>query len=70
MYAISLQPFPKVQKELEQKITMLEQNLCTEENFDEYMNTKNELKKCYDNIADGAKIHSKCNWVSLSRKIY
>ena len=49
---------------------MLEQNLCTEENFDEYMNTENELEKCYDKIADGAKIHSKCNWVSLSRKIY
>ena len=33
------------QKELEQKITRLEQDLSTEENFDEYMSTKNKLKE-------------------------
>lgn len=40
----------KLQKELEQKITTLEQNLSTKENFDKYINTKNELKKCNDNL--------------------
>ena len=35
----------------------LKQNLFTEKNFDEYMNTKN----FYDNVADEIKICSKSN---------
>lgn len=51
----------KLQKDLEQKITTLEQNLTMEENFSEYMNTNYELEKFYDKVAEGVKIHSKSN---------
>ena len=43
------------------KITKLEQDIDSEEKFDEYEKTKNELEKIYDDIAEGVKIRSKCS---------
>ena len=58
----------QLQKGLQQKITTFEQNLSTKENLNEYMNTKKEFNKLHDKIADGVKIHSKCNWYQHEEK--
>ena len=58
----------QLQKGLQQKITMLEQNLSTKENLNEYMSTKKEFSKLHDKIADDVKIHSKCNWYQHEEK--
>ena len=50
------------------KITKLEQDIDSEEKFDEYEKTKNELEKIYDNIAEGVKIRSKCSWYQYGEK--
>ena len=57
----------KLQKDLEQKISTFVQNLSTEKNFDECMNTKNEFKKFDNKIVDGVKIHNKCNWYQYGK---
>ena len=58
----------KLQKEFEQKITTLEQGLSNKKRFDQYMNTKSELLKFYEKIADGVKIRSKCDWHQYGEK--
>ena len=50
------------------KITKLEQNIVSEEKFDEYDKTKNKHEKIYDNIAEGGKIRSKCSWYQYGKK--
>ena len=49
------------------KITKLEQDIDSEEKFDEYDKTKNKLEKIYDNIA-GVKIRSQCSWYQYGEK--
>ena len=50
------------------QITKLEQDIDSEEKFDESDKTKNELEKMYDNIAEGVKIRSKCSWYQYGEK--
>ena len=50
------------------KITKLEQDIDSEEKFDEYEKTMNELEKIYDNIAEGVKVRSKCSWYQHGEK--
>ena len=50
------------------KITKLEQDIDSEEKFDEYEKTKNKLEKIYDNVAEGVKIRSKCSWYQYGEK--
>ena len=45
----------KLQKYLEQKSATLERNLTTEESFNEFMDTKNELEKFYVKISEEVK---------------
>ena len=42
--------------------------IYTEENFEEYMDTKNKLEKFYVKINDGVKICSKCKWYQYEEK--
>ena len=51
----------KLQRDLETKIKNLEQNITSEDKFNEYKTVKDELKKFYDNISTGIKIWSKCD---------
>ena len=46
----------KLQRDLETKIKNLEQNITSEDKFNEYKTVKDELKKFYDNISTGIKI--------------
>ena len=50
------------------KITKLEQDIDSEEKFDEYEKTKNKLEKIYDNIAESVKIPSKYSWYQYGEK--
>ena len=50
------------------KIIKLEQDIDSEEKFDEYHGTKNGLDKIYDNIAECVKIRSKCSWYQYGGK--
>ena len=48
-------------------ITKLEQDIDSEEKFEEYDKTRSELEKIYDKIA-GVKIRSKCSWYQYGEK--
>ena len=67
--------FLKNQKSREQnadllcKIAKLEQDIDSEEKFEEYDKTRSELEKIYDKTA-GVKIRSKCSWYQYSEKIF
>ena len=50
------------------KITKLEQDIDTEEKFEEYDKTRSKLEKIYDKIAEGVKIRSKCSWYQYGEK--
>ena len=50
------------------KITKLEQDIDSEEKFDEYEKTKNKLEKIYDNIAESVKLPSKYSWYQYVEK--
>ena len=50
------------------KITKLEQDIDSEEKFDEYEKTKNKLEKIYDNIAESVKLPSKYSWYQYGEK--
>ena len=43
------------------KITKLEQDIDSEEKFEEYDKTRSGLEKIHDKIAEGVKIRSKCS---------
>ena len=68
--------FLKNQKSREQnadllcKIAKLEQDIDSEEKFEEYDKTRSELEKIYDKTAEGVKIRSKCSWYQYSEKIF
>ena len=50
------------------KITKLEQDIYSEEKFEEYDKTRSELEKIYDEIAEGVKICSKSSWYQYGEK--
>ena len=46
----------------------LEQNLNCDENLEQYGIYKNELNDIYNDISNGVKIRSKCNWYEFGEK--
>ena len=53
---------------LEQKLKFLENNPSSTLNLDEYYKTKDDLELIYDNIAEGVKVRSKCQWYENGEK--
>ena len=47
---------------------MLESNLNCDINSVEYINCKNQLEEIYDDIAEGIKVRSKCQWYEEGEK--
>ena len=58
----------KKQHELESKLKILEKSLSCDKNIEEYHKCKADLDEIYDNIAEGVKIRSKCQWYEESEK--
>ena len=52
----------KKQHELESKLKILEKSFSWNKNTEEYHKCKVDLDEIYDNIAEGVKIRSKCQW--------
>jgi len=52
---------------LEKKIATFTQNNVDQDNED-FKKAKEDLDKIYDDIANGIKIRSKCNWYELGEK--
>ena len=50
------------------KITELEKDIDSDEKFEEYDKTRNELEQIYDKIVEGVKIRSKCSWYQYGEK--
>ena len=50
------------------KITKLEQNIDTEEKFEQYDKTKRKLQKIYHKYAEGVKICIKCSCYQYGEK--
>ena len=53
---------------LENKLKLLESNLNCDVNSVEYINCKNQLEEICDNIAEGIKVRSKCQWYEEGKK--
>ena len=53
---------------LEGKLKELEQNLNCDENLEQYGIYKNELNDIYNDISNGIKIRSKCDWYEFGEK--
>ena len=58
----------KKQHTLESKLKKLEKSLSCDKNVEEYHKCKDELDEVHDNIAEGAKIRSKCQWYEENEK--
>ena len=58
----------KKQHELENKLKILEKFLSCDKNIEEYHKCKADLDEIYDNIAEGVKIRSKCQWYEENEK--
>ena len=56
------------QCELERKVKELEFNLNSETNFNEYTKSKSDLELIYEEIDEGVKISSKCQWFEEGEK--
>ena len=54
--------------ELESKLKEFEENLNNVENLEQYKLYKTELSEFYDDISNGIKIRSKCNWYEFGEK--
>ena len=52
----------KNQHELESKLKILEKSLSCDKNIEEYHKCKADLDEIYDNIAEGVKVRSRCQW--------
>ena len=50
------------QYSLGNKLKFLESNLNCGINLVEYINCKNQLEEIYDDVAEGIKVRSKCQW--------
>ena len=53
---------------LERKLKELEQNLNCDEKLEQYGIYKNELNDIYNDISNGIKIRSKCDWYKFGEK--
>ena len=58
----------KQREELEAILKILEKNLSTEENQCLYDKCIRDLKEIYDNIAEGIRIRSRCQWYEEGEK--
>ena len=58
----------KQREELEATLKLLEKNLSTEENQCLYDKCKRDLEEIYDNIAEGIRIRSRCQWYEEGEK--
>ena len=52
----------------ENKLKLLASNLNWDINSVEYINCKNQLEEIYDDIAEGIKVRSKCQWYEEGEK--
>ena len=59
----------KKQHELESKLKLIEKSLSCDKNIEEYHKCKADLDEIYDNIAEGVKIRSKCQWYEENEKL-
>ena len=62
------QKFRKQHADLLCKVTKLEQDIDSEEKFEEYDKTRSQLEKIYDYTAEGVKNCSKCSWYQYGEK--
>ena len=58
----------KNQHELESKLKILEKSLSCDKNIEEYHKCKADLDEIYDNIAEGVKVRSRCQWYEENEK--
>ena len=58
----------KKQHELESKLKILEKSLSCDKNIEEYHKCKADLDEIYDNIAEGVKVRSRCQWYEENEK--
>ena len=58
----------KKELELESKLKILEKCLSYDKDIEEYHKYKADLDKSYDNIAEGVKIRSRCQWYKENEK--
>ena len=58
----------KQREELETTLKLLQKNLSTEENQCLYDKCKRDLEEIYDNIAEGIRIRSRCQWYEEGEK--
>ena len=58
----------KQREELEVNLKLLEKNLSTEENQCLYDKCKRDVEEIYDNIAEGIRIRSRCQWYEEGEK--
>ena len=58
----------KKQHELESKLKILEKSLSCDKNIEEYHKCKADLDEIYENIAEGVKIRSRCQWYEENKK--
>ena len=58
----------KRQHKLESKFEILEKYLSCDKNIEEYHKCKADLDEIYDNIAEGVKIRSNCQWYEENEK--
>ena len=56
------------QLELESKLKILEKSLSCDKDIEEYHKYKADLDESYDNIAEGVKIRSRCQWYEENEK--
>ena len=54
---------------LENKIKVLEAKLHNDENIKLHNRHKQELDEMYDDIAEGIRIHSRCQWYKKGEKL-
>ena len=53
---------------LENKLRNLESDVSNKKQFEDYQKCKADLESIYENIANGQKICSKCNWYQYGEK--
>ena len=58
----------KEREELQATLKLLEKNLSTEKNQCLYDKCKRDLEEIYDNIAEGIRIRSRCQWYEEGEK--
>ena len=58
----------KKQHQLKSKLKILEKSFFCDKNIEEYHKCKADLDKIYNNISEGVKIRSKCQWCEENEK--